>query len=309
MFLVPAALMLGVWIVYPTVYTAWRSLYDREGDDFVGLDNYKTLFTTDILVTAIKNNAIWLAVVPALVTAIGLIFGVLTEKISWSVAFKTAVFMPMAISLFAAGVIWRIMDQKEPERGTVNAMIGVVADYVNPPGPLPSAFPATPALTGSVDEGYTLRTPVRPGGTALLPLTGIPPTDVPVGAVQAAQPAPQADGITGVVWRDFKPGGGQTGVVEESELGLPGRHGRAARLVGQAGRLDDVGGRRQLRVREPRGRRLPGRNRRRDLPGAVCGSRLAGTEADHAGGDDRLHLGLGRLRDGRDRRRPGRDPP
>ena len=108
----------------------------------------------------------------------GLIFGVLTEKISWSVAFKTAVFMPMAISLFAAGVIWRIMDQKEPERGTVNAMIGVVADYVNPPGALPSAFPATPALTGSETEGYTLRTPVPTGGTAQLPLTGIPPEDV-----------------------------------------------------------------------------------------------------------------------------------
>ena len=41
-------------------------------------------------------------------------------------------------------MIWRIMDQKEPERGTVNAMIGVVVDYVNPPGALPTAFPATP---------------------------------------------------------------------------------------------------------------------------------------------------------------------
>ena len=82
-----------------------------------------------------------MAVVPAFVTAVGLIFGVLTEKISWSVAFKTAVFMPMAISLFAAGVIWRIMDQKEPERGAVNALIGVVARYVNPPGALPTRSP------------------------------------------------------------------------------------------------------------------------------------------------------------------------
>jgi alpha-glucoside transport system permease protein len=221
-FLLPAALMLGVWIVYPTIYTAWRSLYDREGDDFVGLDNYQTLFTTDILVTAIKNNAIWVGVVPALVTAIGLIFGVLTEKIRWSVAFKTAVFMPMAISLFAAGVIWRIMDQKEPERGTVNAMIGVVADWANPPGPLPAAFPATPGLTGSVQEGYTLRTPIRPGGTALMPLTGIPPEDVPAGAEQAVQPQSQEGAVAGVVWRDFKPGGGQIGVVEQGELGLPG---------------------------------------------------------------------------------------
>ena len=68
-----------------------------------------------MLRTAIKNNVIWVAVVPALVTAIGLIFAVLTERISWSVAFKTAVFMPMAISLFATGVIWRLMDQKDPD--------------------------------------------------------------------------------------------------------------------------------------------------------------------------------------------------
>src|SRR5262245_49733138 len=209
--------MLGIWVVYPTIYTAWRSLYDREGDDFVGLDNYETLFTTDILVTAIRNNAIWVAVVPAFVTAIGLIFGVMTEKIRWSVAFKTAVFMPMAISLFAAGVIWRIMDQKEPERGTVNAMIGVVSDWLNPPGPLPTAFPATETLTGSTQSGYVLRIPVRSGGTASMPLTGIPPDAVPAGAVQAVQPAPKEGAITGVVWRDFKPGGGTPGKVEQGE--------------------------------------------------------------------------------------------
>ena len=146
--------MLGVWVVYPTIYTVWRSFYDRTGENFIWFDNYKTIFTTDILVTAIKNNALWVAVVPAFVTAIGLIFAVLTEKISWSVAFKTAVFMPMAISLFAAGVIWRIMDQKEPERGTVNAMIGVVADWVEPArAAAERRSAATPALTGSDSAG------------------------------------------------------------------------------------------------------------------------------------------------------------
>ena len=221
-FLAPALVLLGVWVVYPTVYTFGRSFFNREGDEFVWFDNYRTLFTTDILVTAIRNNVIWLAVVPAFVTAVGLIFAVLTERISWSVAFKTAVFMPMAISLFAAGVIWRIMDQKEPERGTVNAIIGVAADWVNPPGALPVAFPATPALVGSKQDGYVLRTPVRPGGTALMPLTGIPPGSVPPGAVQAKAPAAQNGAITGVVWRDFKPGGGTPGKVEPQELGLPG---------------------------------------------------------------------------------------
>src|SRR6188472_536423 len=127
LFLLPAAVFLGIWVIYPAVYTFFRSFFGQSGfDHFVGIDNYKTLFTSDLLVTAIKNNAIWVAVVPAFVTAIGLIFAVLTERVVWSVAFKTAVFMPMAISLLAAGVIWRLMYLQEPERGTINATISAV---------------------------------------------------------------------------------------------------------------------------------------------------------------------------------------
>ena len=40
--------------------------------------------------------------------------------------------------------------------------------------------------------------------------------------MQAVKPAPLQGGITGVVWRDFKPGGGTPGKVEQGELGLPG---------------------------------------------------------------------------------------
>ena len=61
----PALVFLAVWIVYPTIRTVIRSFFDRSGDNFVWFDNYKTLFTSDTLVKAIENNAIWLAVVPA----------------------------------------------------------------------------------------------------------------------------------------------------------------------------------------------------------------------------------------------------
>ena len=221
-FLAPALFLLGVWIVYPTLRTIRDSFYDRDGSEFVGLDNYEAIFTSDFITTAIKNNAIWIAVVPAFVTAIGLIFAVLTERVSWSVAFKTVVFMPMAISLFAAGVIWRIMDQREPDRGALNAGLAVVKDAFDPPGVLSDALPSTGALTGSPQTGLTLRRPVEPGGTAALGLTGIPPEDVPGGAAQAVMPDPVENGISGVVWRDFKPGGGTPGRVEADELGLPG---------------------------------------------------------------------------------------
>jgi alpha-glucoside transport system permease protein len=222
LFLLPAAVLLGVWIVYPAIYTIVRSFFDRSGDRFIGFDNYVELFSNPALLTAIRNNVIWVAVVPVLVTAIGLIFAVLTERVRWSVAFKTAVFMPMAISAFAAGVIWRITLDEDPNRGPVNAAIALVQDTFSPGGSLPSARPSSDVLQGSVDAGFELRRRVGPGDTAVLGLTAIPTRSVPEDAEQAADPVPLPGGISGVVWRDFKPGGGEPGVVEQDEQGLPG---------------------------------------------------------------------------------------
>jgi alpha-glucoside transport system permease protein len=223
LFLLPALVVLGVWIVYPTVYTVLRSFYGPSGfGDFVGIDNYKTLFTTSTLVTAIENSAIWVAVVPAFVTALGLIFAVLTGRVRWAVAFKTAVFLPMAISAFATGVTWRIMYQQDPSLGAVNALGRVAADAVQPPGILPAAAPSTPSVGGSTSSGLVLRTSLQPGDRALLGLTAIPPDAVPAGAKQAVEPQSKPREVVGVVWRDFKPGGGIPGVVDTGELGLPG---------------------------------------------------------------------------------------
>ena len=221
-FLAPALILLAVWVVYPTIRTITRSFFDRSGDEFVGLDNYQTLFSDDTLQTAIKNNVLWLLIVPALVTAIGLVFAVLLERVRFSVAFKVAVFMPMAISLFAAGVIWRLMYEKDPDQGTVNAAVAVVKDAVTPAGVLSAAQPSTDALQGRPKGGLVLERPLEKGAVAQLGLTGIRSSDVPADAEQAVVPEALAGGITGVVWRDFKPGGGIAGEVEAEELGLPG---------------------------------------------------------------------------------------
>lgn len=220
-FLAPALVLLGVWIVYPTVWTVVRSFFDRAGDTWVGIDNYREIFTNDTLLTAVRNNVIWVAVVPALVTALGLIFAVMTERISWSAAFKLVVFMPMAVSLFAAGVIWRLMLEIDPQQGTVNAAIAQVYDRVNPPGPLTGARPAGREVVMS-GGSIMLRDPVPAGSVALLGLTGIRAAEVPDDAVQAQAPPAVEDGMSGVVWRDFSPGGGTPGVIERGEMGLPG---------------------------------------------------------------------------------------
>ena len=221
-FLAPAAVLLGVWIVYPTVKTIIRSLFDRSGETFVGLDNYETIFTEDTLQRALLNNLIWVLVVPMFVTVLGLIFAVMTERVRWSVAFKTVVFMPMAVSAFAAGVTWRIMYVQEPDRGAINAGIAAVKDTFSPAGVLSQAAPSSEDLSGTQAGGFELAEPIAPGDVALLGLTRIRSEEVPEGALQAVQPESQQGGITGVVWRDFKPGGGTPGEVETEEVGLPG---------------------------------------------------------------------------------------
>src|SRR5690348_9733696 len=159
--------MLGVWMVYPAVYTIIRSFFGQTGfiGHWVGIDNYKTLFTTSTLTTAIENNAIWVAVVPALVTAIGLIFAVLTERVGWAVAFKTVVFLPMAVSAFATGVTWRILYQQDPNLGAINALGRSVHSVFATPGVLQNALPSSTALKA---KGGTvvLTTPLKPGSVA-----------------------------------------------------------------------------------------------------------------------------------------------
>jgi alpha-glucoside transport system permease protein len=205
------------------VYTTVRSLFGPTGfDDFVGVRNYKTLFQNDLIVKSIENSAIWVAIVPAIITALGLIFAVLTERVRWAVAFKTVVFMPMAISLFATGVIWHVMYLKDPSQGAINATIGGVRSAFVSSGPIQDAQPSSAAITGTTSNGFTLKTPLHPGQVALLGLTGIPPDSMPASAKQAVAPTASGSEIDGVVWRDFSPGGGTPGKVEPQELGIPG---------------------------------------------------------------------------------------
>jgi len=221
-FLAPAAFFLGVWVIYPTFATMYRSLFSDRGDRFVALDNYQRMFTDDRVQTAIFNNVLWVLFIPLGVTAVGLVFAVLTEKVRWAVAFKIAVFIPLAVSLFAVGVIWRIMYQEDPERGAINAAIVGVQGIVSEQGVLSSAQPSTDAITGTPQGGLTLQEAIEPGEVALLGLTAISATEIPEDSIDAIQPEPLQGGITGVVWRDFKPGGGTPGEVESEELGIAG---------------------------------------------------------------------------------------
>ncbi|MFJ4831390.1 carbohydrate ABC transporter permease [Streptomyces sp. NPDC088747] len=223
LFLLPALLLLGALVVYPIGYSVWRSLYDADGSGFVGLDNYIDIFTTDSTLTAVRNTAIWVAVAPALVTVLGLIFAVLTERVRWGTAFKLIVFMPMAISMLAAGIIFRLVYEQDPDQGVANAIVTSVHDAFVDSSVYPKARPNAQVsdLKASGGGSFTSTGTVQAGSPALLPLVGIAPNKLP-GSPEDAKAA-TGEGITGTVWLDFKlGGGGEKGAVDAGEKALKG---------------------------------------------------------------------------------------
>lgn len=223
-FLLPALVVLGALVVYPVVFTVVRSLYDKSGDQFVGWDNYVTMFTNETTFMAIRNNILWVLVAPAACTILGLIFAVLLDQLKWKTAFKLIIFMPMAISMLAAGVIFRSMFQEDPKLGTVNAAIVAVDGWFGDSAHYPGAKPRKDV--GIADEAGIIAAEetVTPGNIQDFPLIAIKQDAVPEEAQQAVAVAePGEDQISGTVWLDvIRGGGGEQGHIDEGKRGLPG---------------------------------------------------------------------------------------
>ncbi|GAA4817507.1 sugar ABC transporter permease [Streptomyces ziwulingensis] len=232
MFLLPAFVLLGALVVYPIGYSLVRSFYDQSGDGFAGLDNYQALFTDDGIRTALKNNIVWVVFAPTVATALGLVFAVLTERVRWGTAFKLVVFMPMAISMLAAGIIFRLVYDQDPDKGIANAVWVGVHDTFAESSAFPKAHPGRDSPLEAAGGGaFVTKEPVRAGRPVVLPLVGVAPDLLPDGAEPAAAAQPEDGRVTGTTWQDFTRGKGvgTLGGVDAGELGYPGMRIEAVR--------------------------------------------------------------------------------
>lgn len=127
LFLFPAFAALSLYLAYPVFETLRLSLLDRDqGNAFIGLANYQQMFEEPKFWEALKNNMLWLLIVPAASTAFGLLIAQLTDRLSWGNIAKSLIFMPMAISFVGAAVIWKLVYDARPEGteqiGVLNAL-------------------------------------------------------------------------------------------------------------------------------------------------------------------------------------------
>jgi alpha-glucoside transport system permease protein len=125
LWLLPAFIFIGVYLIYPAVDTLRLSFFDADSTRFVGLKNYLFIFTNRALQSTLLNNLLWLVLFMGLAVGLGLLFAVLTGRVRYEPVAKAMIFIPMAISFVAAAVIWRFVYAYQPpgfsQYGLLNA--------------------------------------------------------------------------------------------------------------------------------------------------------------------------------------------
>lgn len=123
----PLLVFLAFYLVYPTLNTVYLSFFDEQSEHFIGLQNYAWAFTSKTMLTAFRNNLLWLVLVTTFSVGLGLVIAVLVDRVRYESVAKSIIFLPMAISMVGASVIWRFVYAYKPagvaQIGLLNAVL------------------------------------------------------------------------------------------------------------------------------------------------------------------------------------------
>ncbi len=127
LFVGPALAILGWYLVIPTARSLYLSFFGAASDKFTGLANYLYVFTDRVMLTAFRNNLLWLVLGTGLSVLLGLIVALMAERSHLERFSKALIFLPMAISFVGAGVIWKYVyayqPPGQPQIGLLNAVV------------------------------------------------------------------------------------------------------------------------------------------------------------------------------------------
>jgi alpha-glucoside transport system permease protein len=133
LWLLPPFLLLAAYLIYPVFNTLVLSFMNANSTKFIGFKNYIHIFTNNSMLIVLRNNLYWLVFLPLVTVTLGLVVAVLTDRVRYESAAKALIFLPMAVSFVAAGVIWRFMYQFQPKGetqvGTVNAVLSIFPSF------------------------------------------------------------------------------------------------------------------------------------------------------------------------------------
>jgi alpha-glucoside transport system permease protein len=129
LFIGPAIAVICWILIVPMARTVLMSFLDANGVQWVGLQNYVFVFTDRSMLNAFVNNSLWLLLGSGGSVAIGLVIAVLADRTHprFGSLIQSMIFMPMAISMVGASIIWRFVYAYVPagssQIGVLNAAI------------------------------------------------------------------------------------------------------------------------------------------------------------------------------------------
>ena len=123
LFIGPAMLFVAWFMAFPAVRTLYLSFYGRDSELFVGLANYRFVFFSRAMFIAFRNNLLWIIFGTGLSVFFGFIIAYVADRTSWEKTGKIFIFLPMAISMVGASVIWRFIYSINPDIGLLNAIV------------------------------------------------------------------------------------------------------------------------------------------------------------------------------------------
>ncbi|MGC9349068.1 MAG: carbohydrate ABC transporter permease [Anaerolineae bacterium] len=137
---VGAALAIVAWyLLVPTIRSIYLSFLGPDSEQFVGFANWIYAFTSDSMLQSFRNNLLWLVFGTFFSVAFGLLIATLANRTvgAFEVVIKALIFMPMAISMVGASIIWRFIYEYRPPGST---QIGLLNAIVQGLGGTPQAW-------------------------------------------------------------------------------------------------------------------------------------------------------------------------
>jgi putative chitobiose transport system permease protein len=141
LFLLPALVLLGIFVFYPIIAVVWYSLTDYDivrPPVFVGLDNFVRLLDDDTFLLALVHSFVYLLVTPILIVLSICLAIIVNRKLRGIHIYRALYFVPAVSGSIAIGLSWRWLFDRS---GFINSVLqswGLIDE--------PVQWLATPAL-------------------------------------------------------------------------------------------------------------------------------------------------------------------
>jgi ABC-type sugar transport system permease subunit len=128
LYVAPAFLLYGLFVIFPALHTFWISLYDWDGvtlATWVGFDNYQRVFSDPLLRSSILHALILILFFAVLPIVLGLVLTAILSRHRrrGMGAFRVIFFLPQIVPLVAVGITWRWMYADD---GAVNQILRAI---------------------------------------------------------------------------------------------------------------------------------------------------------------------------------------